>query len=179
MATGFGALRDEHLGLCFQSLTRDRQILYLANQLRAAPADLSGEGARIAEGQHHCCRPVGERQIEQLRPIGQAPGDEADADARAFGLLILAADPVGVAVAAADQAQAAGARYSRRQRTARDKAHWRQHQRFVDTQELGDHAVRPARSLSFCALIMSRMRCQSASESLSSSVKYAPEPVAR
>ncbi len=35
----------------------------------------------------------------------------------------------------------------------------------------GHQLVRPARSLSFCALIMARMRSQSASESLSSSVK--------
>ena len=103
----------------------------------------------------------------------------ADADARAARQVELAADPVGVAVARADQAEAAGARHRGGEGAARHHAHRREHHRFADAEKLADHAVRPARSLSFCALMSARMRSQSASESWSSSVKYAPEPVAR
>ena len=93
--------------------------------------------------------------------------------------LEFAADPVGIAVARPDQTEAARPRNRGGQRTAGDETHGREHYGFLDAQHAGDHALRPARSFSFCALIMARMRSQSASESWSSSVKYAPEPVAR
>src|SRR3989454_10471484 len=51
----------------------------------------------------------------------------------------------------------------------------KQDQRGSGAGNLRHHALRPARSLSFCALMSARMPSQSASESLSSWVKEAPD----
>ena len=179
VAAGFGALRDEHIGLGFERLTRDRQALYLADELRAALLDLGGERARIAERQHHGAGLALEREIEELRLLRQAPGNEANTDARIAGAVELASHPLRIAVAGADQAEAAGARHRGGEAAAGDESHRRQHQRSCDAEYVAHHVVRPARSFSFCALIMARIFSQSASDSWSSSVKYAPEPVAR
>src|SRR5205823_2146942 len=131
--------------------------------------------AWIAEGQHHGRGFVTQREIKQRGLLREAPGDEADADALAFGALEFAPHPLGVAITAADEAEAARARNRRSERAAGDETHGREHHRFLDAQHAGDHARiytdLPARSFSFCALIMARMRSQSASESRSSSVK--------
>jgi hypothetical protein len=169
MATGFGALRHQHVRLRRNGLARGFEALHLQDELGAGTADLLGERRRISEREHHCSGLVREREVEELGALGEAPGDEADPDARIASKLELRADPFRVAVAGADEAQAAGRRYRGGERAAGDESHRRQYQGLFDAEDV--HAVRPARSLSFCALMSARMRSQSASESLSSSAK--------
>src|SRR5438270_7697262 len=107
MAAGFGALCDQHVGPRFERLPRDREALHLADELRAAAADFFGERARVAEGEHHGTGFVTQREIKQRGVLAEAPGDEADTDALAFSALEFAPDPVGVAVAGAEQPEAA------------------------------------------------------------------------
>src|SRR6185436_14138853 len=117
------------------------------------------------------CRFARQREVEEAGLLGEAPGDEADAHTRAVRAIELAPDPFRVAVARADQAEAARRRDGDSERTAGDETHGCEHQRLLDAQQRGDHVVRPARSLSFCDLIIARIFSQLASESLSSSVK--------
>src|SRR3954464_13078649 len=171
MAAPTCPLRDEQIRPCFERLACDGEALHLADELRAAGADPVGEGARIAEGKHHCARLVAERKVEQLRLLREAPGDEAHANRGARGLLELAPDPVGVAVAATHEAETARVRYRGGERAAGNEAHRCEHDGLFGAQHVRVHALRPALSFSFWALIMARVRSQSASERLSSSVK--------
>src|SRR5258708_33884358 len=111
MSARLGALGDQHVGPRFERLARNGEALHLANEPCAAGADLLGEGTRGAEREHHGAGLALEREVEQCRLPGEAPRDEADADARAPGLLEFAPDPFRIAVAPADQATAPAVRY--------------------------------------------------------------------
>jgi hypothetical protein len=105
MSARLAALRDDDIGADRQRVVDMGERRHLAEEERARRLDLGGEGSRVAERQHQCRRPMGEREIEQLGPPGQRPGDEAAADAMVPGGSEFAIEPIRVAVAAADEAE--------------------------------------------------------------------------
>ncbi len=143
VAARLGALRHQHVGIGAQRLSRGAQVLHLADERRAGRAHPFGKGRRIAEREHHRAGLEREREVEELRLLRQAPGDEADADARAARELELAADPLGDAVARADQAEAARVRHRGGERAAGHVAHGREDDGLLYAEPLGNHEITP------------------------------------
>ena len=110
--------------------------LHLADQLDAGRLDARDEGLRIAEREEDGAGPIGEHLLEQLGARAQRPGDEAVADLRVAGGAPFVLQPCRVAVAAADEAEAAGARHRRGEPAAGGERHRR-----------GDDGVRDAEAL--------------------------------
>ena len=138
VAAGLGTLGHDDVGPDVQRVLHVLHILALADQLRAGAADLAGERAGIAKGQHDGGGTMFQRVGQERRRLAQRPGDEPDADARAAGRSELFLDPGRVAVAAADQAQAAGAADGRRQRAAAGERHRRGYDRMPQVQAAGE-----------------------------------------
>jgi hypothetical protein len=148
----FGALRDDHVGAFFEHPARLRQALHLADDRYAGRLDACNVGRGVAEGEHQRRRPVAEREIEHFRLLRQRPGDEAAADALVSRRGEFALEPVGsgyFCVAAAEQAEAAGAADRAGKRAAGSAAHRRRQNRMADAEELGQprpqrHVILPA-----------------------------------
>ncbi len=133
--------------------------------------------ARIARKQHA-------RLLEALAHRRDVIGDRALRKAEALVRLRLAQadDPRRACIRSVERAARKHVRAAEERRALRPLQHQRLEAARTRTQQdergrgarldrRNRHAVRPARSLSFCALIIARMPSQSASESLSSWVK--------
>ena len=93
-------------------------------------------GFGIAERKHDRARTGFERDVQQFRPLGKAPGDEADAEGigcvcKLGGLLL---QPRFVAVAAAQNAEPAGGADGRGEPRAGNDVHRRRQDRMLDAQ---------------------------------------------
>src|SRR5690606_26339429 len=78
---------------------------------------------------------------EQFGPALERPGDEADAVASVAREAHLFVEPFGIAVAAAYQAEPAGAADRGGQRAAADAGHGCEEHRMLDTEQLADLVV--------------------------------------
>ena len=110
-------------------------------QITAAPARRmrSANGAGSPNESITAAGSALEHQVEQTRLVGQAPGDEADAVANLRGgePVELARQPELVAVAAAEDAEAAGPADGRGQRGVGDEVHRCEQHRMVDGEAAG------------------------------------------
>ncbi len=137
MAAGLAALGDHDIGPAGQRGAGMGEGLDLADQLGAGRLDGAREGGGIAEREHHRRRRAIQHTRQQLGLAGQGPGDEAAADPRVAGSGEFPIEPGGIAVAAADQAEAAAGRDRRCQPPAGGAAHRGQQDRQPDIQRLG------------------------------------------
>jgi hypothetical protein len=147
MAAAFGAAGDQDVGAGVERGLRHRFGLHLADDLGAGRLDARRERGRVAEREPHRTRAVIERDVEQMGLACQAPGDEADAE-RAAALSSsrrqhgeLLPEPRFIAVAAAQEAVAAGFDDRHRQPRIGDHVHRRQHDRVVDAQAPGQNGL--------------------------------------
>src|SRR5262245_26930011 len=101
MPASLGALGDNHVRTGLHCLARLRQGLHLADEPRASVAYGWGEGPWITKRKHDGGRPVSESALQDLRPLSEAPGDEAAADPGVARALPFSVKPVAVAIAAA------------------------------------------------------------------------------
>ena len=131
------ALRDQDVGSRRRRFLRLLQRLHLADQLRARFPDPGGEGARVAEGQHHRRGPMSEGEVEQFRPFGQAPCDESATHPRIAGRFELLLQPLAAAVSASDEPEAAGLADRGGQPAGRHQVHRREQDGVLDAEHLG------------------------------------------
>jgi hypothetical protein len=137
MAAGFRALRDQNIGAGIERLLCHFLGLDLADQETAGRLDARCKRLRVAERQHDRARLGLQRDIEEFALPGQAPGDESDAKWRGgspeLGGFLL--QPRLLAVASAENAEAAGLADRRNQpRTGNDRHRRRKH-RVLDAKE--------------------------------------------
>lgn len=137
MATRLGTLRDDDVGAHLYRPFDVIKVLALANEQGASVFGLLGEGRWIAERQHHRGRTEFERLGHHAGRALRRPRDEADADSLITGGRELRTDPIGVAVAPADEAQPAGPTDRRGQGTARGQCHGRRDDRMLNPEAIG------------------------------------------
>src|SRR6185437_13310697 len=120
MAARLGALRDQNVGARFERLSRHALVLHLADQQRSRGLDSRRKRPGVAEREHDRTRPDGECDIQEFWLLRQAPGDEADAERRPAGFQLdgFLLEPGFVAIAAAEDAEAAGLANRRNQARA-------------------------------------------------------------
>ena len=139
VAAGLGALRDQDIGARVERLPRHVLGLNLADQQRARRFDARREGRGVTERKHDRAWTGSERDVQQFRLPGEAPGDEADAegigDVGKLGGLLL--QPRPVAVTAAENAEPAGSADRGCQARAGNDVHRRQQDRMPDAQASG------------------------------------------
>src|ERR1700740_2830096 len=106
MPTGLAALGHQDSRTGIQSLARLVERLHLCDEWDAGGVDAVGERLQITERQHDR-RPLPlQSVIPQVGLAGQTPGDETASNPRPLGQAEFALQPVRVAVAATDEAQA-------------------------------------------------------------------------
>jgi len=77
---------------------------------------------------------TGQHAVQQAWAFGEAPGDEAAADPGVAGERPLPVDPVAIAVAAAEQSEAAGMGHRRGEPAAGDRVHGGEQNRVLDAE---------------------------------------------
>jgi hypothetical protein len=80
-------------------------------------------GTRIAEREHDRGRFTGKDAVQQFWALSQAPGDEATSNTGVARLSPFSIDPVALAVATAEKAEATRIAYRRGEPAARDHVH--------------------------------------------------------
>ena len=108
--------------------------LHLADQKRAGALDAVRMRRRIAEGQHDGRGLALQREIEKTRLPRHAPCNKADADARFARGIELLLEPGFVAIAAAENAEAAGRAHRRGELSIRDKVHRGEQHRMANVE---------------------------------------------
>ena len=139
MAARLGALGHDHVGSGRDRLPRPGHVLHLADQPDPGLPDQRAKRGGIAERQEHGRGPVGQGQPDGL--LAGRPGDDPDPPRLIRGAghrAQLALQPARIGVAAAHQAKAAGLGDRRGQRPAGHPSHWRQHERMIDVEEVGE-----------------------------------------
>ena len=139
MTAGFTTLRNQDVGISIKRLTRHLFVLHLADQQRSGRFDLRRERLRVTKGQHDRARLRVQRDIQKLRLLREAPGNETDAEGRARGLFELGRlllKPRPFAIAAAENAEPAGITHRHHQPRAGYHRHRRQQNRFRDAEAL-------------------------------------------
>jgi len=107
------ALRHDDVRADFQGTACLLERLHLVNERNICLVNGFRECAWITERQHDRRRLPRQRHVEQLGITGEAPGDEPGSDPCPLRLVELALQPSRIAVAPADQSQAAGRRHGR------------------------------------------------------------------
>ena len=154
MAASLRPLGDQHVGAGAQCLLGQRLALHLADHQRTRRLDRRREGLGIAERQHDRAGTGFEREVEDLRLLRQAPGDEPDAERRRPRRLKLsqagqlAGQPIAVAIAGAQYAEPAGLADGGGQPRAGHEVHRRQQDRVRDA-ELARECVGESHGLPF------------------------------
>ena len=136
MPAGLIALSDDDVRAGVQGLARVVEVLHLGGVRNAGGADAVGERPHVTERQHDGGRLPRQGLIEQLGLSGKAPGDEPAPDLGPIGSVEFALQPFGVAVAAADEAQAAGRRHRRREPAPGNHGHRGEQDWVLDPEEL-------------------------------------------
>jgi hypothetical protein len=123
MPSGFRSLGydDVRAGSC--GLASLSHSLDLADQLCARLAYSGCEWTWIAKREHDRSGFMGKHAVQQLWAPCQAPGDEATSDTSVTRLSPFSIDPVTVAVASPEKAEATSMAYRRCEPAARDHVH--------------------------------------------------------
>ena len=134
----FAALRDDDVRAGLDRKLCVLTALHLTQQGNACLLDLWREIPRVAERKEDRSRPASENMVKQLGRPGERPGDEPDTDPRRVCDVELRVDPVPVAVAAADEPEAAGVRDGCRKAAACSERHRCQHDRMGKPEAVGE-----------------------------------------
>jgi hypothetical protein len=135
VAAGFGSLRHDDVGADVDGGVGVLDVLHLANQLRARGLDLLAKRKRRSERQHHGGGQPRQHRIKQFGTFCQRPGDKTAADPRIPRFGQFAFEPFGVAIAAADQAEAARRRRRGGELAAGGERHRRPEDRMLNVEQ--------------------------------------------
>jgi hypothetical protein len=125
MTAPLAALSYEDIGASRNSVPRKGKRLNLANGDRIRQLDAFDEWRRITKGEHCRRRLALQRKVEKLWLLGHAPGDESNPKSRtaAREKIELTGQPLFIAIAAAQDAEAAGVTHCGGQARISDQIH--------------------------------------------------------
>jgi hypothetical protein len=139
MAAGLGTLGDQNVRTGCGGLFRESNGLDLADHQCVRALDPLDKGSGIAKRKHDRCRPALQREIEQLRLLRHAPGNEANPKSRLriCEAIELSPQPWFVAISAAQNAQTTGSAYRGGQAGIGDDVHGREQYWMGNSEALG------------------------------------------